>query len=107
GEGGPDRLAGRDLEVATDQDRYEEAAQHRGFVVDRGRDEVDEHRRALRVPDEEDRLALRMGEEPLPGREHAVICDSKGRGHYRLVAGEEFLQGCPGLGAIRRRPDVT
>ena len=90
GEGGADRLPGRDLEVAADQDGDEEAAQHGRFVVELGGDEVDEHRRALRVADQDHRMALGMGKEPLPGGQHAVISDSKGRAHDRLVPARPF-----------------
>jgi hypothetical protein len=56
--------------VAADDDRDEEAAHHRWLVVELGGDEVDDDGRALRVPNQDDRLAVAMGEEPLPGGEH-------------------------------------
>jgi hypothetical protein len=68
---------------------------------------VDEHGRALRFPDQYHRLALAMREEPVPGRQHAVVGDLEGRGHDGLVAGEAFLYAPDGLGAVSRRPHLT
>lgn len=103
GERGVGGLAGRYLEVAADDDRHEEAAQDRRLVVHLGGDEVDEDGRPLRVPDQDDRVALGIGEERPPGGQHAAVGDVEGRAHHGLVPGEAFLHALPGLGAVGRR----
>jgi hypothetical protein len=93
----PDCLPGRDLEVPADQDRDEQATQYRRLVVELGGDEVDEDRRALGVPDQDDRLAAGVAQEPLPGGEHAVVGDGERRAHEGLVAREPLEYRREGL----------
>ena len=100
-EAAADELAGRHLDVPAEDDRRHQALPQLRVRVDLAPDQPDQHRRALRVPDQDERPAVVVVRQVVaPAGEQALERDL-GR---LLVAGDVEQPG-DGLLAVDRRPD--
>ena len=76
----PTARPSRDLHVAPQQNGGHHAPSETRRRIDLGLEQLDEHGRALRVPDEDDRPAVVVvGEVVLPGGEQAAVRDGQRR----------------------------
>ena len=100
----PHICACRHLDVATKEDRRHHSLAHFGVRIDLCPQQLDQHRRALRVPDEDDGTAMVVvGQVVLPSRQHTVV---RRRDHLRgkgFAVGERRRRGL----SVHRGPHVA